>query len=1121
MALHKVLGNWGEAGSGPDPNNWMPPYGPAQPGDATWLHTFYPNSNWTTPGGDFASTASASIIVGNSSLPYKWTSNAQLVSDVQNWVNMPDTNFGWLLKGNETIVSSKMFHSSESANPANWPTLIVDFTPPTVAPTLAIAATDAVKPEGLSGSTAFTFTVTRAGDTTGTSSVSYAATGSGANAAAANDFTGGLLPAGTVAFAANETSKVITINVAGDATVESNEGFTVTLAAPVGATIATAAALGNIQNDDAALLPTLAIAATDAVKPEGLSGSTAFTFTVTRAGDTAGTSSVSYAVTGSGANAAAATDFTGGLLPSGTVAFAANETSKVVTINVAGDATVESNEGFTVTLAAPVGATIATAAALGNIQNDDAALLPTLAITATDAVKPEGLSGSTAFTFTVTRAGDTAGTSSVSYAVTGSGANAAAANDFTGGLLPAGTVAFAANEPSKVITINVAGDATVQSNEGFTVTLAAPVGATIATAAALGNIQNDDAALLPTLAITATDAVKPEGLSGSTAFTFTVTRAGDTAGTSSVSYAVTGSGANAAAANDFTGGLLPAGTVAFAANEPSKVITINVAGDATVESNEGFTVTLAAPVGATIATAAALGNIQNDDAALLPTLAITATDAVKPEGLSGSTAFTFTVTRAGDTAGTSSVSYAVTGSGANAAAATDFTGGLLPAGTVAFAANEPSKVITINVAGDATVESNEGFTVTLAAPVGATIATAAALGNIQNDDAALLPTLAIAATDAVKPEGLSGSTAFTFTVTRAGDTAGTSSVSYAVTGSGANAAAANDFTGGLLPAGTVAFAANEPSKVITINVAGDATVESNEGFTVTLAAPVGATIATAAALGNIQNDDAALLPTLAITATDAVKPEGLSGSTPFTFTVTRAGDTTGTSSVSYAVTGSGANAAAANDFTGGLLPAGTVAFAANETSKVVTINVAGDATVESNEGFTVTLAALWEPPSPPQRPWAPSRTTMDQQRALPYQTDSCRSWEPTRKIALQLPWKVTASCESTPTSLTKRETAAMATATAMAGGTSICPPSRVSRSGCLTETTLWRCHRRSAYHSLLTVAAAMTDSEEEAETMSSLAARVTTSCMAWEAGTSSSAATAMTLWTRVPDEACS
>src|SRR5262249_27993500 len=67
------------------------------------------------------------------------------------------------------------------------------------------------------------------------------------------DFTGAVLPTGTVSFAAGETSKLIPINVAGDTTAEANEGFTVTLSAPsAGTSIATAAASGTIVNDDSA-----------------------------------------------------------------------------------------------------------------------------------------------------------------------------------------------------------------------------------------------------------------------------------------------------------------------------------------------------------------------------------------------------------------------------------------------------------------------------------------------------------------------------------------------------------------------------------------------------------------------------------------------------------------------------------------------------------------------------------------------------------------------------------------------------------------------------------------------------------------------------------------------------
>ena len=116
-------------------------------------------------------------------------------------------------------------------------------------------------------------------------------------------------------------------------------------------------------------------------------------------------------------------------------------------------------------------------------------------------------------------------------------------------------------------------------------------------------------------------------------------------------------------------------------------------------------------------------------------LNITATDAIKLEGDTGTTAFTFTVTRSGNTSGTTTVDWAVSGSGANPANAADFDGGVLPSGQVSFAAGETSKTLTILVNGDTTVESNETFTVTLSnASAGAAIHQTSATGTIQNDD---------------------------------------------------------------------------------------------------------------------------------------------------------------------------------------------------------------------------------------------------------------------------------------------------------------------------------------------------------------------------------------------------
>jgi hypothetical protein len=1049
---------------------------------------------------------------------------------------------------------------------------------PPASPTLSIAATNASLNEGNSGSTAFTFTVSRTGSTAGASTAAFAVTGSGANPASAADFTGGAFPTGTVSFAAGEATKTITVNVAGDSTVEPNENFTVALSNPSsGTTIGTAATTGTILNDDTAPGPSLSIAAASASLNEGNSGSTAFTFTVSRTGSTTGASTAAFAVTGSGANPAGAADFTGGAFPTGTVSFAAGETSKTITVNVAADATVEPNEGFTVTLSNPSsGTTIGTAAAAGTILNDDSSATPTLVA----AVNVGGgqVTASNGVVFQADAGPTIGGAASQVYAtamgISGTTDDALYQNErWTQGgsytyevpvangtyqvdLLLAEIYTGITGPGQRVFDMSVEGQALaalqnidiyaqVGANAAYTVSqqvtvsdgsLSIQVGPG---SASPGNVENaklnafavystSGPPASPTLSIAATNASLNEGNSGSTAFTFTVSRTGSTAGASTAAFAVTGSGANPASAADFTGGAFPTGTVSFAAGEATKTITVNVAGDSTVEPNENFTVALSNPSsGTTIGTAATTGTILNDDTAPGPSLSIAAASASLNEGNSGSTAFTFTVSRTGSTTGASTAAFAVTGSGANPAGAADFTGGAFPTGTVSFAAGETSKTITVNVAADATVEPNEGFTVTLSNPSsGTTIGTAAAAGTILNDDSSATPTLvaavnvgggqvtasngvvfqadagptiggaasqvyatamgisgttddalyqnerwtqggsytyevpvangtyqvdlllaeiytgitgpgqrvfdmsvegqalaalqnidiyaqvganaaytvsqqvtvsdgslsiqvgpgsaspgnvenaklnafavystsgppasptlSIAATNASLNEGNSGSTAFTFTVSRTGSTAGASTAAFAVTGSGANPASAADFTGGAFPTGTVSFAAGEATKTITVNVAGDSTVEPNENFTVALSNPSsGTTIGTAATTGTILNDDTAPGPSLSIAAASASLNEGNSGSTAFTFTVSRTGSTAGASTAAFAVTGSGANPASAADFTGGAFPTGTVSFAAGEATKTITVNVAGDSTVEPNENFTVALS---------------------------------------------------------------------------------------------------------------------------------------------------------------------
>lgn len=80
VGLHKVLADWGEgtstggtgggAGGAPTTNS------------VTWAYRFYNTQSWSTAGGQFTATASASRTIGGNA-SYTWSSTATLVSDVQ------------------------------------------------------------------------------------------------------------------------------------------------------------------------------------------------------------------------------------------------------------------------------------------------------------------------------------------------------------------------------------------------------------------------------------------------------------------------------------------------------------------------------------------------------------------------------------------------------------------------------------------------------------------------------------------------------------------------------------------------------------------------------------------------------------------------------------------------------------------------------------------------------------------------------------------------------------------------------------------------------------------------------------------------------------------------------
>ncbi|KQW31884.1 hypothetical protein ASE36_06635 [Rhizobium sp. Root274] len=127
---------------------------------------------------------------------------------------------------------------------------------------------------------------------------------------------------------------------------------------------------------DPSLLPAVAsVAAGASTVTEGTGSTTAVTFTITLSKAATATESLTWTAAGTGTNAANASDFSGAL--TGTVSFAAGETTKTVTVYLNGDTTFESAETFALALsAASSGLKLGTASATVTIANDDAQATP-------------------------------------------------------------------------------------------------------------------------------------------------------------------------------------------------------------------------------------------------------------------------------------------------------------------------------------------------------------------------------------------------------------------------------------------------------------------------------------------------------------------------------------------------------------------------------------------------------------------------------------------------------------------------------------------------------------------------------------------------------------------------
>jgi len=476
------------------------------------------------------------------------------------------------------------------------------------------------------------------------------------------------------------------------------------------------------------------------------------------------------------------------------------------------DSEVEGNETFTFDLVvdpnAEVGYLITSSAPSKTVvivDDDD----PVQTISVDNPSIVEGDSGTRSLTFTLTLDGLADGNESVLVS-TVDGTATDADNDYEP--VVSELVQFATGETEKTVTVTVNGDLVDELgavNEALTLQLSGATNVTVGTPSGIGAIVNDDQPRTVTVA----DASKVEGNAGTSVLNFVVTLNTPAKGNESVTVS-TADGSATIADNDYAA--LTNAPITFVAGATTATASVTINGDVTPEANETFTFTLGSNVNVLIDDGSAIGTIQNDDG--VPNVSIN--DVMQNEGNAGTATFTFTVSLSAPAVAPAAIS--VVSANGTATAGSDYVA--FGPQTFTFGTGESSKLVTVVVNGDTTVELNETFTVLLSNPDQVLITDGTGLGTITNDD--VTPSV-MSIADATVTEGAGVDQAVISMTNPAGRTC-----AVTVTSVNGTAVAPGDFTalvGGLVTLTSVASANG------AISVVNDQLVEANETFTINLA----------------------------------------------------------------------------------------------------------------------------------------------------------------------------------------------------------------------------------------------------------------------------------------------
>ncbi|MGF1520815.1 MAG: Calx-beta domain-containing protein [Leptolyngbyaceae cyanobacterium] len=663
--------------------------------------------------------------------------------------------------------------------------------------------------------------------------------------------------------------------------------------------------LNNIQNpalkaveilavDTSGLPPDLSI---DDVTVNEDDGTATFTVSLSEASNTEVT--VDFAT--ADGTAVAGSDYTS---TSGTLTFAAGETTQTLTVDILNDADVEvDDETFTVSLSNANGAAIADLTGIGTIVDDDAALLPELSIDDITVNETDGTA-----TFTVNLSAAAASDATVNFAT--ADGTATAGSDY---VTASGTLTFDAGVTSQTVTVDLIDDDVAEGSETFAVNLTGAVGATISDGSGAATILDNDSDILYRVNVGGSEVAAPDGLlvwsedTNVNPSPFRVGNGGNnifTANNANIDLSDPNLPAGALVntifqSERFDPGFAPTMQWEFAVDPGTEVevrlyfaelfngitdagqrvfdVALEGAVPTAFDDIDPFGVTgqlnTASVFSATTTVTDGsvslefLNNIENpalkaveivqvDTSGLPPELSI---DDVTVNEDAGTATFTVSLSQPSD----ADVTVDFTTADGTAVAGNDYTS---TSGTLTFAAGETTQTLTVDILNDADVEANdETFTVNLSNANGAAIADATGIGTIVDDDAALLPELSIDDITVNEADGTA-----TFTVNLSAAAASDVTVNFATADgtaiAGSDYAAAN---------GTLTFAAGTTSQTVTVDLIDDAVAEGSETFAVNLTGATGATIVDGSGTATISDNDSDILYRVNVGGSEVAAPDGL------------------------------------------------------------------------------------------------------------------------------------------------------------------------------------------------------------------------------------------------------